>query len=182
MKKIKSKLQNLKNGKEILIREAKEEDANEILNYIETISRESDFLTFGPGEFGISEIEEKEFLNNCAESENLLYLVGVINDKIVSSLSFSAGSRPRIRHVGEFGVSVRKEYWNLGIGTLMLDMLIDWIKANQIINKINLSVRTDNNHAIALYKNKGFIIEGTMSNDVFINGTYFDNHCMGLTL
>ncbi|MCP4180941.1 MAG: GNAT family N-acetyltransferase [bacterium] len=182
MKKIKPKLLNLKNEDKILIREATIQDAKEILNYIDKISYESDFLTFGPGEFGISEPEEKEFLRKSSESHNLLFIIGVINNTIISALSFTPGSRPRIQHIGEFGVSVKQKYWNLGIGSLMLDTLIDWAKAGKIIKKINLRVRTDNYHAISIYKNKGFEIEGTLTKDVFIEDRYFNNHCMGLTL
>ncbi|MCP4535682.1 MAG: GNAT family N-acetyltransferase [Chloroflexi bacterium] len=45
---------------------------------------------------------------------------------IVAALYFSGGCRPHIRHRDKFSMSVRKQYWGLGIGSLMLDTLIDW--------------------------------------------------------
>jgi RimJ/RimL family protein N-acetyltransferase len=169
----------LKNGLTLLIREAAPEDARAVLDYIECISAESDFLTFGPGEFELTEAEEADFLRKCRQ-DNRLYMLGLINDEIAATIHFSAGHRPRIRHTGELGLSVRKQYWNIGIGSLLLDALIDWARQTEVITKINLRVRTDNERALALYRRKGFVAEGTIRKEMFQNGHYFDNHWMGL--
>jgi len=173
---------HLNNGRVLLIHEAAVEDARAVLDYVEAVSGESDFLSFGPGEFELTEAEEEDFLRTCRDSENQLFILGLIEDEIVASLVFSAGRRPRVRHSGEFGMSVRKQYWGLGIGSFMLDTLIDWAQGTQIVKKINLRVRTDNERAIALYERKGFVIEGTIRKQIFLDGTYFDHHWMGLEL
>jgi len=172
----------LKNGAVLLIREATAEDARALLDYLACIGAESDFPTFGPGETKKTEAEERDYLRRCNETDNQLSILGLINDRITSTLDFSAGQRPRLRHSGELGMSVRKDYWSLGIGSLMLDALIDWAKQTGIFKKINLRVRTDNNRAIALYKRKGFLNEGTIRREMFVNGTYFDHYWMGLEL
>jgi RimJ/RimL family protein N-acetyltransferase len=171
---------DIKNGLRLEIREAKVQDANAILDYIERISAESQFLTFGPGEFELSTIEEESYLKNCHESDNQVYIIGLVNDVIVGSLNFSAGRRSRVRHSGEFGMSVGKDYWGLGIGSRMLDALIRWAIEGQIIKKINLRVRTDNRRAIHLYQRKGFVIEGTIRKEIYIDGRYLDHYWMGL--
>ena len=79
-------------------------------------------------------------------------------------------------------MSVRKQYWGLGIGSLMLDTLIAWAQDTQIVKKINLRVRTDNQRAIRLYERKGFVIEGTSRKEILLDGSYFDHHWMGLEL
>lgn len=173
---------HLKNGLVLEIREATPEDAHALLEYVEDISGESDFLSFGPGEFELTEAEEAEFLGRYRDADNQLYLVGLIDDELVSALTFSGGRRPRLRHSGEFGMSVRKQVWGLGIGSLMLDALIAWARETRIVEKINLRVRTDNRRAISLYQRKGFVIEGTIRKEVFLNGQYFDYHWMGLEL
>jgi RimJ/RimL family protein N-acetyltransferase len=172
----------LKDGRILAIREARVEDARAVLEYVEAASGETDFLTFGRGEFELSEAEEEDYLRGCRESDNRLYLLGLIDDRIVSILTFSAGRRSRVRHSGEFGMSVRQQYWRLGIGSLMIDRLIDWARATGVVKKINLRVRTDNLRAIALYEGKGFVIEGTLRREILLDGEYFDHHWMGLEL
>jgi RimJ/RimL family protein N-acetyltransferase len=174
------KSHNIKNGLRLDIREAMVKDANAILDYIERISAESGFLTFGPGEFELSTIEEENYLRKCHESDNQVYIIGLVDDVIVGSLNFSAGRRSRVRHSGEFGMSVRKDYWGVGIGSRMLDSLIRWAIEGQIVKKINLRVRTDNRRAVHLYESKGFVIEGTIRKEIFIDGRYLDHYWMGL--
>jgi len=164
------------------IREAKVEDAAVILDYVEGVSGESDYLTFGPGEFEHTLAEEEQFLHNFYESYNQIMLLGLLDGEIASVLSFSAGRRARVRHFGEFGISVREAYWGLGIGAQMLDALIAWARDTGVIKKINLRVRTDNTRAIALYEHKGFTIEGTIRRAIYMDDRYYDNYWMGLEL
>jgi RimJ/RimL family protein N-acetyltransferase len=172
----------LRDGRELLIREAAPEDARAVLDYIHAISGESDFLSFGPGEFELGEAEEEEVLRKHRDTENHLYLLGLVGDSIVSTLSFSAGHRPRLRHSGGFGMSVRKPCWGLGIGSCMLDTLLAWARETQFIRKIDLRVRVDNRRAIRLYESRGFVREGTLRKEIFLDGQYYDLYFMGLEL
>ena len=172
----------LKDGRNLVIREARGEDARAVLEYVEAVSGETDFLTFGRGEFELSEAEEEDYLRGCREADNRLYILGLIDDRIVSTLTFTGGRRSRVRHSGEFGMSVRRQYWGLGIGSLMIDRLVDWARASGIVKKVNLRVRTDNLRAIALYEGKGFVVEGTLRREILLDGAYFDHHWMGLEL
>ncbi|HEV2111895.1 MAG TPA: GNAT family protein, partial [Gammaproteobacteria bacterium] len=165
----------LKTGASLLIREAGADDARAVLDYVEAVSGESDFLAFGPGEFELDEAAERAVLRRYAESANQLYLLGLVDSALAAALIFSAAPRPRLRHCGELGMSVRKQYWGLGIGSVMLDALIAWAQSAGGIKKVNLRVRTDNLRAIRLYERKGFAIEGTLRREMYLGGRYFDN-------
>jgi len=172
----------LKSGITLEIREALESDAGELVQYVEEISEECDYLSFGPGEFGISEEEEVGFLKSFREENGKVYILGLVDKKIVASISFSNGKRKRVQHYGEFGMSVRKEYWGIGIGSILIDTLIDWAKSHELVTKINLMVREDNNRAIGLYIKKGFKIEGRIPRGIRFKEEYYDVYCMGLCL
>ena len=172
----------IKNGKVLLIREAAASDAQSIIEYIGQISGESDFLTMGPGEFEMTVEQEGEYLENAASADNQLYIIGLVDGAIVGSLSFSAGKRPRIRHSGELAMAVRRELWGLGIGSLLLDALIDWASEGDVIKKINLRVRTDNLRAVSLYEKKGFLTEGRLQKEIYLGGRYYDLYHMGLQI
>jgi len=169
----------LDKGDVLIIREAVPDDAPRVMAFAEATSRESDFISFGPGEFGYTETHERAFIRECELSPGSLFILGEIDDALVSVLTFSAGERPRHRHAGEFGVSVRRPAWGRGIGGLMIDTLIGWAQNGGNITKINLRVRTDHERAIALYRKKGFAIEGTITRAVRIKGEYFDQYWMG---
>ncbi len=164
----------------LAIREARPADARAILDYNEGIARESDFLSFGPGEYDRTETEEAEALRGYRTADNRLYVLGEVDGEIAGALFFNGGHRPRLAHCGELGMSVREAYWRLGIGSLMLAALIRWAGASPIVTKLNLRVRTDNHAAIRLYERHGFVREGTMKRELRIGDAYYDFHWMGL--
>ncbi|MCB0019742.1 MAG: GNAT family N-acetyltransferase [Anaerolineales bacterium] len=171
----------LKDDNTLHIRTAVAADAGAILDHVHAVSAESDYLNFGPGEFTLTEAQEADYLTSCETADNQLYIMGLLDGQVVSTLNFTAGRRARVRHSGEFSLSVRQAYWGLGIGGFMMDALIDWAKTHQIA-KINLRVRADNGRGVALYEHKGFAIEGTLRREIVIAGEYFDHYWMGLLL
>ena len=166
----------------IIIRKAQANDAKSLLDYVNQVSGESDNLTFGKGEFKLSVQEEIAFIETLNQTDNAIYLIALDDEKIVGSLNFSPGSRKRIEHKGEFGISVLKDYWGKGIGTSLMNSMLDWAKNTKKIRKLNLRVRTDNYHAISLYKKFGFEIEGCVSREFQIDNQFYDTYFMGLKI
>jgi RimJ/RimL family protein N-acetyltransferase len=170
------------NGEKVIIRKACGSDAEAMLEYLAVIGGESDFLTFGSGEFEKTVKEENEFIENTLKKDNALFIIAEINGRVIGNLNFSGGPRQRTAHVGEFGVSILKEYWGNGIGEELIKCLIDWSKNSGIIRKINLRVRADNKRGIHLYKKLGFSEEGILKRDFLINGEFYDSISMGLLI
>ncbi|MDK2866113.1 MAG: hypothetical protein PWP38_428 [Clostridiales bacterium] len=172
----------LKDGRELKIREVTVEDTAMLLTYINSVSGETDNLNFGAGEFGLTFDEERQYLDNIRRSENAIYLLGFIEEELVSALSFTCEQRERTKHTGEFGITVLKSHWGLGVGEAMLTTLIEWAKISGIIRKINLTVRSDNERAISLYKKSGFQYEGKRTRDLLVNGIFYDGILMGMEI
>lgn len=170
------------NNEEIIIRKAKKSDAKALIEYLNVIEGESDYLTFGAGQFGRSVEQQEEFIVNALNKENALFIIAEVNGKVVGNLNFSGGIRQRTAHVGEFGVSILKEYWGNGIGEELVKYLINWSKNSGMIRKINLRVRTDNTRGVSLYKKLGFLEEGIIKRDFLINGEFYDSLLMGLLI
>lgn len=111
-----------------------------------------------------------------------LAIIAEVKGKVVGNLNFSGGPRERTSHVGEFGVSVLKEYWGNGTGEELIEYLINWSKGTGIIRKINLRVRNDNTRGIHLYRKLGFIEEGIIRRDFLVNREFYDCLQMGLLI
>ncbi|MFW6172650.1 MAG: GNAT family N-acetyltransferase [Elusimicrobiota bacterium] len=178
MKKIK-----LKNGKVVNIRKVLVSDAEKLIEYVKKVSGETDFLTFSPDEFKTTIKKQKEYLKKYTLRENCLALIAVDEDgRVIGMLDFDGGQKSRTQHSGEFAITVLKEYWGLGIGKAMINYLIDWAKNSGTIRKIDLKVRSDNERAITLYKNLGFVPEGEISRFFYIDGSFYSVLCMGLKI
>ncbi|MDQ2714430.1 MAG: GNAT family N-acetyltransferase [Chloroflexota bacterium] len=172
----------LKNNLRLTLRRAEPRDAEHVLAFLDQVAGESENITFGPGEFEMSVEEERAFLQKGAESPTSLYVIAEIGGGIAGTLTFNAGKRPRIQHAGEFGTTVLRKYWNLGIGKHMLAYLIEWARQSGTIRKINLRVRVDNLPAIHLYEKYGFVQEGRITREFYLHGQFVDAYVMGLQL
>ncbi|MEK7434212.1 MAG: GNAT family N-acetyltransferase [Cyanobacteriota bacterium] len=172
----------LKNDIELIIRKAKISDALEIIEYVDTISGETDFLTFGKGEFNKTLEEEEKIIEEHNNSENRIFLVAEINNKIIGVLNVNANNKKRLKHICFFGISVKKDYWGQGVASNLILTLIEWAKSTGIIKKINLSVLENNITAIDLYKKFGFKIEGVITRDLYLNGIYYNSLAMGIEI
>lgn len=172
----------LKNGQIAIIREAKVNDAKAMIDYCNLVGGETNFLTFGENEFKISLEDEERIIENITKSQNQMFLVVIVDNEIASLASIMSNQKTRSKHVGTIGISVKKKYWGLGMGSEAMKYIIEWAKSNGVTKKLNLLVREDNHKAISLYKKIGFEEEGIIKQDMYINGVYYNTVMMGLVL
>jgi RimJ/RimL family protein N-acetyltransferase len=169
----------LPDGRTARLRRATPDDAAAMLEYLGRVGGETPYLTFGAEGPGLAESEERDFLERVGRADNALAIVVLVNDRIVGGLHFEGGRRSRIRHIGEFGISVAQEYAGLGIGRAMLEYLIEWAEGGGVIRKIDLKVRADNAAAIRLYQRMGWRVEGRLTRDTLMDGEFHDCLVMG---
>ena len=172
----------LPDGARLEIREPRVSEAPALLDFLAVIGGESDFLTAGAGEFGISLDDEVAFIERSRDADNALLLAAWLGDELVGTASFFGGQRPRVRHMGELGVTVRQAHWGRGIGSALVDCLLRWAHASDVVTKVNLRARADNARAIQLYESRGFVVEGRVSREFRIDGEHFDAVYMGLEI
>ena len=79
----------------------------------------------------------------------------------------------RYSHRAELSITVLKEYWGQGIGSRLMETMIEFSK-NSGIHSISLVARADNERAISLYKKFGFDSVGIYKDYFKINEEYFD--------
>ncbi|MDF2674892.1 MAG: family N-acetyltransferase [Clostridiales bacterium] len=173
---------DLKSNKKMCIRKAEPGDASYIVRMSAQIGGETDYFTYGEDDFYFTEEQQKAFINNIGEKDNYLYIVGIVDNKIVATLSYLSSTRRRTMHRGDLGIGVLKEYWGMGIGSSLIDYFFKWASSNAAVKKIDLEVREDNLRAINLYLKYGFKIEGRISRGMLIEGKYYDLYCMGKTI
>jgi RimJ/RimL family protein N-acetyltransferase len=169
----------LRDGRSVRIRRAVPDDAAAILAYLGRAGGETINLTFGAEGPGVSVEEEREYLTRVAAADNSLAILAVVGEEIIGGLTFDGGRRPRLRHVGEFGISLLQGYAGQGLGRALLEYTIEWAERGGVVRKINLKVRTDNVPAIHLYQQMGWVLEGRTTRDTLIDGEFADCLLMG---
>ena len=166
-------------GAPVRIRPATDPDGAAVLAHLRAAGAESPFLTFGAEGPGRSAEEQSAILGSLAASDNGLALVAEWGGRVVGCLTFSGGSRARLRHVGEFGISVDRACQGCGVGRRLIELLLAWAEGSGVVRKVNLRVRVDNARAIALYESLGFATEGRLTRDTLIDGHFHDVLLMG---
>ena len=164
---------------EVIIREAEVSDAAEAVAFMNWVTGEVDFHTYGVNDFIIKSEDEMRMIKIFKERVNCKFLVAVFNDKIVAVATLSGGIKERVQHRGTLGITVSKRYWRLGIGQEMMEILIEYARENSILTKLELLVHEDNNPAIMLYSKLGFLREGLIKRYFLIEGEYHSGINMG---
>jgi len=165
----------LKNNQVLTIREATPEDSEEILEVIKKIGSESDFLVIDKNGVPLSVEEERKYLENNMKSINNKTFIGIVDKKIIATSGINGSSRDRVKHNVVLGISILKDYWNLGVGSYLMQHIIAYCQMSKVIKKIELEVRADNLSAIHLYEKVGFKYVGKFTDKMFVNGKYYDN-------
>ena len=94
----------------------------------------------------------------------------------------NAGAHPPVHvrrsHTAGIGMAVAPHAQRQGVGTALMAALIDWADNWAQLLRLELTVYTDNQTAIALYTKFGFEPEGTHRAYALRNGVYVDALCM----
>ena len=158
-----SKTLLLKNGMECNLRNGTESDAQAVLDQFHLTHGETDYLLTYPDENLFDVTQERQFLKEKVESGNEIEIVAEVGNKIVGTAGIEAvGTKYKIRHRAELGLSVAKEFWGLGIGRALTQACIECAKAAGYI-QLELNVSGENARALALYEKAGFVEYGRNS-------------------
>jgi len=100
------------------------------------------------------------------------------NEVIVGTAGLHLNELPRKRHSATIGIMVHTEYQGLGIGTQLMNAVLDVADNWLMLTRIELEVFADNEKAINLYQKLGFNVEGVKKKAAIRNGRYADEMLM----
>lgn len=104
--------------------------------------------------------------------EHVYSYVALYQGEVIGNLGLEVCVNPRRRHVASLGMGVKDNFAGKGVGSALLQTAVDlcdnWIN----IKRLELTVYTDNEQAINLYKKFGFQIEGESAAFAFRDGEY----------
>ena len=175
------KIDNIKidlNGHELILRNAVEDDAKMLIEYLKVTNGETRFLIKEPEEITITVEQEKAFIQRQNEADGNIMLLGFLDGQFVGNCALNGYGRVRLRHRVSLGIALYQKYTGMGIGKAMMETAIRLAK-EMGYEQLELEVVADNERAIALYKKMGFEICGTTPRAMkYKDGTYADEHTM----
>ncbi len=141
----------------------------------ETISESADYYVSTPAEYERDWNGSPNRLEQILAGDNSIWLIADIEGYLVGSLDFMGGTYERTRHVGTFGLTVRRENRNQGIGGALVETLLIWARDHPVIEKLTCSVFSNNLKAMSLYTRFGFQTEGRRHREYRMqHGRYLD--------
>ncbi len=165
----------------IIYREALASDAELLLEHIHTVSAETDNLSFSKDDFNISPEKEARFIERFKKSEKDLMIIAIDGNKVVANGIIEREKIKRYSHRAELSITVLKDYWGQGIGSRLMELMIDFCK-NTEVHSLSLVLREDNLRASALYRKFAFESVGVYKDYFQINGEYFNAEFMRLEI
>ena len=97
---------------------------------------------------------------------------------MVGQLGLQVCQNPRRRHVAELGMGVAEDYQGQGIGSALLRSALELADQWLNIRRMELTVYSSNEAAIALYERFGFEVEAELADFAFQYGNYVSALCM----
>lgn len=173
----------LKNGTVCVLRNPTAADAAALLQHMIQTSHETENMARYPDEIVMTQESEAEFLAKKQEDPHSVMISAVVDGQIVGN----AGLDPirvldRYAHRGGFGISVRRDYWGMGVGSALLSAIIESARTMGL-EQVELEVVASNIRALILYKKFGFEIIGTRRHAFrYRDGRYENEYLMQLDL
>jgi RimJ/RimL family protein N-acetyltransferase len=139
-------------------------------------------LKFEPGAFSADYEEERsraasmwlERLRGIVQDHMQTLFVAEDNAALIGMIGIARGKSAKTKHTaGIWGVYVRPAHRATGIATALLGHALLWAQHNNV-SRVELSVTTHNARALALYKQSGFNIAGTVHDVMRVNGQPID--------
>lgn len=161
------------------VRVATPEDAAAIIDLQNSFAQEEDYLLVTPFDPATGATLFQASLVDAGSSSRRCVLVAEYTGRIVGLLLCRDHIHPSLSGMVQLTLCVERTFRRLGIGSALLREAIRWGRKVGA-RRLQLAVFAENVPALAIYKNAGFAIEGTLAGAAKIGETEHDVQIMAL--
>lgn len=146
----------LKDDRRCILRNGTAADGKAVLDIFNLTHEQTDWLLTYSDENTFDAEQEADFLQAKTDSPDEIEILAEIDGKVIGTAGISRiGTKDKVKHRAEMGISVDKDYWGLGIGRALTKACIECAKIAGY-SQLELDVVAQNERAIALYESEGF--------------------------
>jgi L-amino acid N-acyltransferase YncA len=154
-----------------VIRSARATDAPQVISGIEAVCAEGG--AFYTTRFVNTPQWDAVLHHPETVSDHMLAVADLDGEIIGAGRLFPGGVYTLMNHVAELGLFVSKPVRQQGVGTMLLNWLVNWaIQAK--LEKITIYVFSTNDPAVRFFGKHGFIQSGRMHRQIKTSGHYID--------
>jgi RimJ/RimL family protein N-acetyltransferase len=180
---IESRSVSLRDGRKILLKSPRGEDAELALDHLRTTHTES-YRNLNSAAADYEQMtteEEKMILENLALSNDKFMVMAFDENRIVGGLGIFGGGKGFTKFNARLGMSIRKEFQGVGLGREMILCAIEHARKFGF-HRIELTVRTYNEAGIKLYERCGFRKVGMLRECAFVDEEFVDEYLYEIVL
>lgn len=168
-----------KDGTKFMLRSPGPQDSDAMLQYLKTISAETEFMVRYPEEVTMTAEDEEAFLTAKLNTPGDMMISVFRDGKLVGNAGLNRVSDSfKARHRASFGIALIRECWHMGLGRELVTHIIASAKEFGY-EQLELEVATCNEKALALYKEMGFVICGECPHAFKLkSGEYYNEYHM----
>lgn len=148
----------LRDGVRVLLRLLTQDDRQALVELYRTITPED--LRFMRHD--VTDHQVVESWVDGLDYDNVIPLVAMVGERIVGNCTLHLGSGPA-RHIGEVRIYLSREFRRRGLGTRMLQTLVDMAKRRHV-HYILAQVVTDQTNEVKAFQQMGFERKCTLDN------------------
>lgn len=152
-------------------------DAAAFADLFNQLLGETKFLLWEPGERPFDADFWQARIQDTIEEGANAFLLAEDEGRLLGFLRASTEVPRRRQHVALIVIAIRQSAVGQGVGTRLFEAMEAWARQKGL-HRLELTVMTHNERAIALYKKMGFEFEGTLRHNLFIDGQYVDEYTM----
>ncbi|WP_249902275.1 GNAT family N-acetyltransferase [Paenibacillus sp. PK3_47] len=153
------------------------DDAAELLQLQHRLDKETSFMLLEPDERQSNVQQVQEMIGKFAAADTSTIIGAFAEGRLAGYISVMGESTRRNRHSAYIVIGILKHYHGKGIGTRLFNEIEAWAAGSGIM-RLELTVMTHNEQAVALYTKSGFAIEGIKRKSLRVNGEWVDEYYM----
>ena len=108
------------------IRQAESADAALVIDFLNQVGKESDYMTLDETGIGMTLADMEHFLMVQEMSDNRICLLLFLDQELVALLNITAASKRSTQHIGDVFIVVQKAYWNRRTNHRCLSKLLNF--------------------------------------------------------
>ncbi len=138
-------------------------------------------MTYIVAEGVADELDHENVLFRHNEMESRMFFVATVDDEVVGWAHLRVPNLEKLNHTAELTIGVLEEYRGNGIGSQLLELSLEWARANER-EKVYQSVPSTNEAAIEFFESRGWAVEAIRENHYRLDDEYIDEVMMAIRL